>query len=309
MRLTVVILALAGLFSNGVNGKRVKRIAGGGRVEIEYAPYMAMIRDYTKEGPYGHVCGGVIITNKHILSAAHCFAHNENDLMELDFLDNIVVVTGDDMFTSRSQLNEIEVIYIHQDFRGNHFPGYQDKADVAIIRLVDELVFGANRQAVELATEIPLHHIEGFIFGWGAPAPGSPNSRTLQGLQVHYFSLAACSWVFPFSAFTNDEGDSGGPLIIDQKLLGIISHGSYHCDGLRPIGLASVVYYTSWIKDVIDGKIKFVYPKLVTTSELDVTEPCLLGNSPPSPHPRRHSLSCPRIRKKVRSKEVPKKFM
>jgi secreted trypsin-like serine protease len=50
------------------------RIIGGEDTDITEFPYMVSLRNYKKEQL---LCGGAIINNEHILTAAHCFENRK----------------------------------------------------------------------------------------------------------------------------------------------------------------------------------------------------------------------------------------
>ncbi|XP_063975827.1 trypsin-5-like [Diachasmimorpha longicaudata] len=273
-----------------VTSRRIKRIVGGSRVEIESAPYVVMLRDF-RAGTLnmGHTCGGAIISPKHIVTAAHCISEGYTKPLDLDELYYLVVVAGAEIYNPRVRAYRTSKVYVHPNFHGDFDDSSKDSADIAVIELRKEISFNDNQQPIDLAEEPPQARSEGLIYGWGSAYREGPNSRTLQGLLLDYYSISACQHVFPTGIFIKDEicanpkakrdacsekkeiyalsagGDSGGPFVVNGKLTGVLSHGSKDCDGTRPLAFASIPYYKSWLEDVMDGKVEPVYPPAKST--------------------------------------------
>ncbi|XP_063976073.1 transmembrane protease serine 9-like [Diachasmimorpha longicaudata] len=323
MELSLILLVVAAILNNAVNAGRIKRIVGGSRVDIQSAPFVAMLRDYRDDDARtGHICGGAIISSRHILTAAHCISEGDRYPLDLDELDNLVIVVGEDTFDYHSTMYEVEEIYHPTTFHGDLSDTSKDRGDIAIIKLEEEIHFNSYRQPIQLATHEPESQARGLVYGWGRTGRNAPYSGSLQGLQVTYFTMPSCSWEFPFQAFTADElcargigetdtcsGDSGAPLVMSHQLVGVLSHGSVGCDGSRPSAYASVPYYKSWIEDVIAGKVERIYPPVIPTSPPDVR--ACHTPKPATTAPRRHRASCIRKKKKKSSStpQSPKNFM
>jgi secreted trypsin-like serine protease len=99
------------------------RIVGGENAEIRDFPYIASLRLYTEQR---HFCGGVIISNRHILTAAHCIEDLEND----DY--RIFVGTSNSSLFSIPFYN-ITSVAIHPEFVAKLDTKWILKNDIAII--------------------------------------------------------------------------------------------------------------------------------------------------------------------------------
>ena len=109
-------------------------------------PWMAALMDQ-----YGHFCGGSLIHNRHILTAARCVLNKTSTfppkrelyvrLGEYDFLDK----------TRNKQNFSVERIIIHEDYK---WPSNAN--DIAILRLTHE-VDANNFEKIDLPLENEIH--------------------------------------------------------------------------------------------------------------------------------------------------------
>lgn len=56
-------------FGKGKGTQQNDRVVGGHTIQISKVPYLVTIVDTGTKSPF---CGGVIVTKKHVLTAAHC---------------------------------------------------------------------------------------------------------------------------------------------------------------------------------------------------------------------------------------------
>lgn len=242
------------------------RIVGGEVLEVP-APFMASVQINLGDG-YVHVCGGSIISNFKVLTAAHCFddlpatgdwriAYGSNKINNLDDP------------TSSVQWSSVAEVYIHPAYqRGTFFN------DVAVLRVTDAI----NATPLPLATPVnePVFDgaIQGEVFGWGVTEEGSDFlSNELRYVSVPLQPQNICQEVFPTNpAVVNDVsfcagfadggfdaciGDSGGPIIAPSSQgpvqVGIVSFG-IGCARPNLYGVYSrVSQYSDWLEAHASG--------------------------------------------------------
>lgn len=133
------------------------RIVGGKNANRGDYPYNVLL---TNRRSFFYFCGGSIITNRHILTAAHCiqkYKHNANELFAIlntvNFEDTDITVAG------------ISRVYGHPEYRNSSV-----RFDISILLTRREIKFNDFIQPVLLPsidyTQISGH--DAVIAGWGA---------------------------------------------------------------------------------------------------------------------------------------------
>jgi trypsin len=106
-------------------GKR-QRIIGGTDVKIENYAFSVSIRNFTSNR---HFCGGSIITERHIITAAHC-------IFEIDYQDVVIYMGTSFSWDKSVHAYRVETIDIHPNFTGNRQPSEGTNHDLAIIKVI-----------------------------------------------------------------------------------------------------------------------------------------------------------------------------
>ncbi|KAA0188498.1 hypothetical protein HAZT_HAZT009107 [Hyalella azteca] len=243
-------------------GKKFTRIVGGTETQVNAYPWQAALfhKDINSI-----VCGGSLITNQHILTAAHCFAP-ETPLTA----ENMVVHLRDHDLSNPSETNLVEryakTIHIHK-----HYDRPTIQNDIAIIHLNKTVPISSRLLPVCLPSSAKLKYgnEEAIATGWGATSTGGDTTNTLQEVKVSVFSRKDCLNRTAFEPIRitrkmlcaagldgqgTCHGDSGGPLIyLDQEQnydqIGITSFGHKGCgDKVLPAGFTRVNKYLRWIE-------------------------------------------------------------
>lgn len=196
-------------------------------------------------------CGGIILNQNTILTAAHC-VFKEN-------INNLRVYVGVFDRTKLTKGCEISDVRIHPLFDLENL--YHD---IALIRLKRNIKYTENIQPIQLPEASPRFGEKAFVSGWGMLNDGRL-SRWLRVFEVTITHPDLC--VIKYGDDYNDNlqvcagnlgvsldfciGDSGGPLYQFKKdkwiVIGLVSFTGEKCaDGL-PSVYTDVFGYKSWI--------------------------------------------------------------
>lgn len=194
-----------------------EKIVGGETAREGLAPYQISIQ--TLSG--NHFCGGAIIDEKWIITAAHCLQSKK--------ASDFKVLTGTQILKDHNgTYYEPEEVILHCNYNN---PSYYN--DIALVRLKEPIKFNERTSKVDYDYS-PLKAGDKLtLTGWGTLALGGRIPNELQTLQVEYVSFEDCrflhknsTWVdYGHTCTFNDfgrgacHGDSGGPLVANNKLV------------------------------------------------------------------------------------------
>lgn len=152
------------------------RIVGGTTTTIEEYPYQISLQYYGR-----HICGGSIISNEIVVTAAHC-----TDSMSLSGLS---VRAGSSFSGKGGVVISVKKIIQHKNFNQKTMD-----YDISILELSEPLLFNSSIQPINLpATNNRLiEGAESVCTGWGATREGGSGSSQLQTVTVPIVSQEVC---------------------------------------------------------------------------------------------------------------------
>uniref|UniRef100_A0AAR5Q3X1 Peptidase S1 domain-containing protein n=1 Tax=Dendroctonus ponderosae TaxID=77166 RepID=A0AAR5Q3X1_DENPD len=229
------------------------RIVGGQDADIADYPYQVSV---LIDGQ--HACGGSIIANNFILSAAHCFAEESR-------ASHITIRAGSTYRTTGGQVVQTKTITAHPNFNEDTYD-----YDIAVVELASPLVLGTNVQTVSLPPSgTAFSNGENSVAtGWGLTRNDGDLADVLQVVTLplittatcksNYYGSAISSRMFCAGAAGKDScfGDSGGPLVSDSIQLGIVSWGDVCGQASTPGVYTKVTEFLSFINSIISVKKK-----------------------------------------------------
>ncbi|KAJ8676081.1 hypothetical protein QAD02_011867 [Eretmocerus hayati] len=262
---------------------RFRRSVGSSPASVQDYPYVVSLR-YAG----GHFCGGTIISEDIILTAAHCI---DDTSINFDLL--YVKVGSDDVNFSGSWYKVAKMIK-HEKFKEPTLTsgGRQALDDVALLKLSSPIKLNnVTTKAIELFGENDdvQNYKSGISAGWGnIPAIVEDKSNSsvplkkngtelgekkkkmkkitrlpskLMHVKLNIAPKEKCAELDPSADLKNQfctytfgkkvcSGDSGGPFIIDRRQAGIVSWGNIRCSEDYNSGyFVEVAKYRKWIDE------------------------------------------------------------
>ncbi|NP_005308.2 granzyme M isoform 1 preproprotein [Homo sapiens] len=246
---SLLVLALGAL---SVGSSFGTQIIGGREVIPHSRPYMASLQ---RNG--SHLCGGVLVHPKWVLTAAHCLAQRMAQLR---------LVLGLHTLDSPGLTFHIKAAIQHPRYKPvpaleNDLALLQLDGKVKPSRTIRPLALPSKRQVVAAGTRCSMA-------GWGLTHQGGRLSRVLRELDLQVLDTRMCNnsrfWngslspsMVCLAADSKDQapckGDSGGPLVCGKGrvLARVLSFSSRVCtDIFKPPVATAVAPYVSWIRKV-----------------------------------------------------------
>nr|ATU82403.1 venom S1 protease 9 [Lethocerus distinctifemur] len=255
----------------GWANKNEKRIVSGVETGINEFPFMAGLMSQRYKIV---ICGGSIITEWHVLTAAHCTRPM------VDANTPMAVVVGEHDTVRKLETDATKIINVKYPIEHEKYGTLGHPNDIALLVLEEKIEFTKLVGPVCLPTNIiNLNHKYITVMGWGRLKFEGGGSSVLMKVNLKVVPTEECNKKNPLKIPTDIprqfctggnrrkdscKGDSGGPLVmVDPEtnryvLHGIVSMG-FGCATEKPGINTNVAYYLDWIQRKVHESVPGVY--------------------------------------------------
>lgn len=255
--LKFLLILCPGVLSNSLvkrSNSKQTRIVGGKNASPHSSPWFVSIQ----EESFFSFCGGAILNQLWILTAAHCiFARDPKELEVL--AGEYDMLQEDDI----KQLRFVNKLIPHQKYQHQH-----KTHDIGLIQVTESFDFNKFVSAIKLPRHYAVFSGDAEFSGWAWGLKEDPLKATvLQTITFHIIDHEDCmrrmgrplnNYLKEFCAGSLEVGksacmgDSGSPLVQGMTLVGVLVRGTNPCGTTtRPNTFTRVSAYIGWITETM----------------------------------------------------------
>ena len=261
------------------------RVVGGDVVPLGRYPFVAVLGYKDNGQPVKYECGGALISQQHVLTAAHCVANLPEGLRlttvrlgehDLTSAEDCQVRTDGSRFCNSPQDFVVRKQFVHEEY---NFPNIMDN-DIALLKLnrpvVEDHFVGKICLPFGPAASRDYSSVDLVVAGFGRTGPreSTSNSPVMLDVKLPGVRQQTCANILrrKGAVITSKHicaggelgrdscaGDSGGPLMVTTptgppySIIGVVSFGAVRCgEGGIPSVNTRVSEYLNWILDRLD---------------------------------------------------------
>uniref|UniRef100_A0A3Q2CH77 Peptidase S1 domain-containing protein n=1 Tax=Cyprinodon variegatus TaxID=28743 RepID=A0A3Q2CH77_CYPVA len=233
-----------------------KTVYGSHIINGEKAPANSMQYMVSVQSAGKHMCGGFLITEDFVVTAAHCGTPEPD----------VVVLGSHDLKSSNAEKIKIEKQCKHPDYRDVGFGN-----DIMLLKLSRKASVNNRVKTIR----IPMYDIYlddnqmCSVAGWGKTETNNP-SNDLRVVSVSIINKEVCNKEWQYRLPPNVicaggyntrkgfcQGDSGGPLVCNGIAVGVVSFNqAFKCDYPDvPNVYTDISKYRDWLKRTVENKM------------------------------------------------------
>lgn len=231
-------------------------IVGGDETDLDEFPWTVRLF-FERNDKGGFKCGGSLINDRYVMTAAHCLNPNSGWNLKFVRLGDWDDDTDPDCMVDYSEIThcndkyqdfEISKVIIHDEY----LTGKNNHNDIALLKLATPVRYSHSIAPVciptaEMDSGLNVTRQQFDVTGWGVTENRVPSKRKLKvRLPGQDMNQCAKAYRKRLDFFIDSQlcvggdrrkdscrGDSGGPLMMVAEnrwqLMGIVSYGSVHC--------------------------------------------------------------------------------
>ncbi|XP_044215959.1 trypsin-2-like isoform X2 [Thunnus albacares] len=195
-----------------------------------------------------HFCGGSLVNEYWVVSAAHCYKSSQNG--------HSVLGDHNQWFMDGNE----QIIPAARVIPHPNYESWFVNNDIMLIKLSKPATINQYVQPVALPTSCAPAGTMCKVSGWGVTMSSSADSNKLQCLDIPILSDEDCDNSYPgmiteamFCAGYLEggkdscQGDSGGPVVCNRELQGVVSWGFGCAEKNHPSVYAKTCIFTDWL--------------------------------------------------------------
>lgn len=136
-----------------------ERIIGGWDAEPGQFPFQFSLRGrrpFNGTVVWSHQCGGGILSNRWVITAAHCTQE------EFANTSNLMIAAGAHHISNDGQLYQVELVINHENYTEDTLEN-----DIAVLRTVQPIIFNERVRPIQLAGRPIGGDVFSTVSGWG----------------------------------------------------------------------------------------------------------------------------------------------
>ncbi|TRY91359.1 hypothetical protein DNTS_026252 [Danionella cerebrum] len=244
----------------GVRPYKHNRIVGGQNADVGEWPWQVSLH-FSADG---HTCGASIISNKWLLSAAHCFIQPDPSYKLASSWQAFSGLRDQNILDGAVQQRSVKTVITHPSYTSDF------DYDISLLELSTPLNFSNTVHPICLpaSTHVFSAGTSCFVTGWGTLREGGSVAQILQKAEVKVINDTICNIVtanqvtsrmmcsgYLTGGVDACQGDSGGPLVCRSDVgiwfqAGIVSWGEGCARRNKPGIYTRLTKFRDWIREV-----------------------------------------------------------
>ncbi|KAK2578460.1 hypothetical protein KPH14_000961 [Odynerus spinipes] len=226
------------------------RVVNGEDAQPGEIPYQVSLQTISSSF---HFCGGSVLSKNYVITAAHC--------VDGKLAADLKVIAGTINLNTPNSVHRVEKIMVHEMYA----PYDSWRNDIALLKVYEPFVESKLLSYVPMPSTKDVINANdvAVVSGWGRLWQGGPTTTKLQRVNIVIADQGYCRSMYnkmsyaiydthvcaynPESSKGSCNGDSGGPLTVNGKLVGLVSWAKACALTDYPTVYTRVSEYLDWI--------------------------------------------------------------